>query len=72
MNPIAFTIKGYDIRWYSIFILLAVIVTLWVIEREAKRLGVRKDYIFNMMFSAFLFGVVGARLYYVIFNMDLT
>ena len=71
MNPVAFTIKGYDIRWYSIFILLAVVVTLWVIEKEAKRLGVRKDYIFNMMFSAFLFGVVGARLYYVIFNMDL-
>jgi phosphatidylglycerol:prolipoprotein diacylglycerol transferase len=71
MNPIAFTIGNFEIRWYSIFILAAVILTLIVIEKEAVRLGVRKDFVFNLMFSAFLFGVIGARLYYVVFNYSL-
>ena len=71
MNPVAFTLGNFEIRWYSIFILIAVVLTLIVIEKEAGRLNIRKDFVFNLMFSTFLFGVVGARLYYVIFNYSI-
>lgn len=71
MNPIAFSIWGYDIRWYSIFILAAVIASAIAIERETDRFGIRPDFVFNMLFWAFICGVIGARLYYVLFNFQL-
>ncbi len=70
MNPVAFTISGIEIRWYSIFILGAVLAGIYFIERESKRFNVRSDFVFNMMFWAFIAGLVGARLYYVLFNLS--
>ena len=37
MNPVAFTIGVFEIRWYSIFILAAVIMGYITINRECKR-----------------------------------
>ena len=71
MNPVAFTIGVFEIRWYSIFILAAVIMGYITINRECKRFGIRSDFVFNMMFWAFIVGLVCARLYYVIFNLDM-
>ena len=68
MNPVAFTIINIDIRWYSLFVLGAALLCIFFIEQESKRFNIRQDFIFNMMFWAFLFGVFGARLYYVVFN----
>lgn len=64
-------INGFDIRWYSIFILLAAIVGLFLFSREAKRFKYNSDFIFNMAFWAIIFGFIGARLYYVAFNFHM-
>ena len=71
MNPVAFTVGPFEVRWYSIFILSAALTGLFFMEREAKRFKISSDTIFNMMFGAFLFGIVGARMYYVLFNISL-
>ena len=63
-------ILGLNIRFYSICILLAVIAVTFFTEKEAHRLGVKKDFIFNMLFWSFVFGILGARLYYVVFNVQ--
>lgn len=63
-------IFNLNIRFYSLFILLAVISVAFFAEKEAHRLGVKKDFLFNMLFWAFIFGILGARLYYVIFNFQ--
>ena len=63
-------ILGFNIRLYSICILMAVIAVTFFTEKEAHRLGVKKDFMFNMLFWAFVFGILGARLYYVIFNFQ--
>ena len=63
-------ILGLNIRFYSICILLAVIAVTFFTEKEAHRLGVKKDFIFNMLFWSFVFGILGARLYYVVFNFQ--
>ena len=68
MNPILITIGNFEIRWYSALILLAVFMVLILTQKEAERFTVPKDYIFNMLFWALIFGIVGARLYYVAFN----
>ena len=68
MNPIAFTIGNIEIRWYSLLILVGFLVAWFLIAREAKRFGIKGDFIFNMLFWVLIFGIIGARLYYVIFD----
>ena len=68
MNPIMFTLGNLEIRWYSVLILLAFITAYFVVSKEAKRFGIKKDFTFNMMFWVLVFGIIGARIYYVIFD----
>lgn len=71
MNPIIISIAGFEIRWYSVLILLAVIVVLKLTQIEAKRFNIPKEFIFNLLFWCLIFGIIGARLYYVLFNYNL-
>lgn len=68
MNPIMFQIGDFPVRWYSVLILLAFVVGYFIVKREAKRFNIKADFIFNMLFWTLIFGVIGARIYYVIFN----
>ena len=70
MDPIAFTLFGFEVRYYSLFILLAVAIAYFMIVREAKRFSISTDFIFNMFFWTLIFGIIGARLYYVVFNWE--
>jgi len=70
MNPIAFTIGNIEIRWYALFILVGVLLAFFIIKKEAKRFNIKSDFIFNLCFWAIIFGFIGARVYYVIFNWD--
>ncbi len=70
MNRVFFSIGKITIYWYSVMILLAVLVALYIIMKEAKREGL-KNYFDNLSFSAILIGIIGARLYYVIFRLDI-
>ena len=66
MDPVLFNIGKIEIRWYSILILVSFFVALFVVTREAKKFGIKSDFIFNMLFWTLVIGVVGASLYYVI------
>lgn len=70
MNPIAFTLFGFEIRYYSLFILIGVFFAYAFITREAKKYKISTDFIFNLFFWALITGIIGARLYYVLFNWD--
>lgn len=71
MNPVLIDLGGFEIRWYSVLILVACFLVLYLAQNEAQKFGIQREYIFNMMFWALIFGIVGARLYYVIFNIDM-
>jgi phosphatidylglycerol:prolipoprotein diacylglycerol transferase len=71
MNPVLVTIGSFELRWYSIFILIAAIIMFMMVELEAKRFEIPQQFTFNMLFWSLLFGFVGARLYYVLFNFSL-
>ena len=68
MNPIAFTLFNFEVRWYSLFILIGATLAYFLINIEAKRFNIKKDFIFNMFFWGLILGIIGARLYYVLFN----
>lgn len=70
MNPVMFKLFGLEVRWYSFLILMGILVGLFLIEREAKRFKISREDIFNMSFYAIIFGILGARLYYVLFNIS--
>ena len=42
-----------------------------MIIKEAKRYGYPSDFVFNVCFWSIIVGIIGARLYYVVFNLDL-
>ena len=68
MNPIMFSIGDFQVRWYSVLILVAFFIAYFLIKSEAKKFKISSEFVFNMLFWVLIFGVIGARLYYVIFN----
>jgi len=70
MNPIAFTLFGYEIKWYSLFILIGASFAYIILSKESKKFKISEDFIFNMFFWTLIIGIIGARLYYVIFNWE--
>lgn len=68
MNPIMVNLFGIEIRWYSVILLIAVIIGVSTFLKEGKKYDYSKDFLFNMAFWIIIFGFIGARLYYVIFN----
>lgn len=65
------TIGNVNIEWYSVLIVVAAILAIIMIIREAKRYKYPTDFVFNMCFWAIIAGIIGARIYYVLFNLDL-
>ena len=70
MNRIAIDLGFIEIYWYSLTMLLGVLFGSFYAYLEVKRLKVDKEYFFNMTFWTILFAFLGARIYYVIFNLD--
>ena len=71
MNPVFIKLGDFEIRWYSIFILLGIIVSYLYLYYESKKYKAPKDFMFNLTFYTVIFGLIGARIYYVIFNWQL-
>ena len=71
MSKYAFTIGNFSIRWYSIMLLLAAIVGLFLFLQEGRKFNFNRDFLFNLFFWVIVMGFIGARAYYVIFNFDL-
>lgn len=70
MDRVMFSIGNINIYWYSALIVIGAIIALFMIMREGKKYDVSPDFLFNMSFWAIIIGVIGARLYYVVFNLD--
>ena len=60
----------FQIKWYSFFIFIAVITASFIIIRESKNKNIDKDAIIDIIFYSLIFGIIGARIYYILFNLD--
>ena len=58
-----------EIKWYSFFIFVAIIISSFLIIKEATKKDIKKDELIDMLFYGIIIGILGARLYYVIFNL---
>lgn len=70
MNPVAFEIFGISIRWYGILIGTGMLLGAYLAMREAKRLGLEEEKLLDALIVALPAAIIGARLYYVLFNLD--
>ena len=70
VNPTAFTLFGIDIQWYAIIIVSAIVLVSWMASKEAVKVGLKEDDVVDMMLWALPISIVGARLYYVLFELD--
>lgn len=70
MNGIFLDFGFLKIYWYSIFIFLGFLIGGTVVLREARRFKIPDEFTTNLFFYIFVFGMIGARLYYVAFNFD--
>ena len=66
----ALSIFGLNIPWYSLLMMIAVALGLFLAMREEKRLRLPKDTVLNYALLAVPLGIIGARLYYVAFSFD--
>lgn len=68
-SKIAFSIGKADVAWYAVIILTgAIIGSIFGYYRYGKRMGLGSDNILTGLVFGLLFGIIGARLYYVIFT----
>ncbi len=70
MNRVAFELGFIKIYWYSITMFLGVLLGIIVAYIEIKRKKMDTTKFENMAFLAILCGFLGARIYYVLFNLD--
>lgn len=70
ISQIATTILGIDIYWYAIFIVLGILLAITLAFTSKEKFGIKFEDLIDILITAIIFGIIGARLYYVFFNLD--
>ena len=73
VDPVAFTIPlfgGIEVRWYGLVIVLGMILAFSYSAFRAKQAKVIFDDLLDMAIFTIIFGIIGARAYYVLTSLD--
>ncbi|MBE6139364.1 MAG: prolipoprotein diacylglyceryl transferase [Firmicutes bacterium] len=70
MNPILLDLGFIQIRWYSVLILIAFTIGYFLVINRCKKKGISLAHISDMCFYLVIICILGARLYYCLFNLD--
>ena len=65
-NPIVFQLGTFEVRWYGVMVVLAVIAVIGIALLEAKRRGFSQDMIWDVGLWGVIGGIIGARLLHII------
>ncbi|VTT44903.1 prolipoprotein diacylglyceryl transferase [Streptococcus porcinus] len=68
IDPIAFQIGPFAIHWYAICIMTGLLLAVYLATKEAPRKKLRSDDIIDFILIAFPLAILGARIYYVVFE----
>ena len=69
MNRTILSIGNFHIYWYSVLIATGIIIGLYLLLKEASKQNISKDTIIDLAFYTIIWWIIGARIYYVIFNI---
>ena len=70
VNTVAFTVFGMDIAWYALIITFGMILAVSYTIFRARKIGVTVDDVIDYVIYVIPIGVLGARLYYVIMEIE--
>jgi len=65
-----FYVGSFFIAFYGVIIAIGMLVGVSVILKEAKRVGFNEDQFLDICIITIIVGVIGARIYYVVFAWD--
>ena len=68
VNRVAFNVFGKDIYWYGVIIALGFALAVLYCSLRIRRFGFNNDLLFDALVAALPSAIVGARLYYVIWE----
>ena len=70
MWPVLFKLGPVEVRFYGLMYVVAIVVGGMLIKQEVKRksIGLKEEEVMDFVLWTVLGGIVGARLYYVVFN----
>ena len=69
VSSVAFTLgENFSVMWYGVVIALGMLMAIAYASFRCKQQGIKIDDLIDIAIFTIFFGVIGARLYYVIFN----
>ena len=70
IDPIAFSIGGFEIRWYGIIIATGLLLALAYARFSCERFQVEWKKLIDCVLVGLVTGIIGARLFFVLFKLD--
>lgn len=71
MDRVFISIGPLKIYWYSLLIVISIIIGIFFSLKQANKNKLTKEFIYDLIFYLIPIAIIGARLYYVIFNFTL-
>ncbi|HOP32647.1 MAG TPA: prolipoprotein diacylglyceryl transferase [Candidatus Hydrothermia bacterium] len=69
MCPVLFRIGQLEIRTWGLFVLVSVVVGIYYVSKRVKSIGVNPEKIWDLGFWAALAGIIGSRIFYVLYHI---
>jgi len=70
IDPVALSLGPFELRWYGIMVVLAVVAVISIALLEAKRTGFSQDHVYSVALWGIVGGIVVSRLFHVIDKWD--
>lgn len=69
IDPIAIKLGGFEVAWYGVIIGLGILLAMYLASSEGDRKGMPQDFILDLAFWTVPIAILGARAYYVLFEL---
>jgi len=69
VQPVLFSVLGFDIQSYGVSKALAALAAAFILARAFERVGLKRDSAYSLVMWATLWGFVGAKAYYLLERM---
>lgn len=70
IDRIAFSIFNFDIYWYAIIIVFAILIAILLLKINDNKTGIAFNIILDLAVFLIPISIIGARIYYIVFNFN--
>ncbi len=70
IDPVAFHVGSHPVYWYAIIILSGFLIAMLFVCATCGNRGVKKECIWDIALYGLITGIIGARIYYILFSPD--